>query len=56
VLLGSGGLGSDQTLPRRTINEGGLQQVCNHRVQAGVMADTKHREQNVNETILATGD
>jgi hypothetical protein len=32
VLLGSGGLGSDQTLSRRTIDEGGLQRVCNHRV------------------------
>jgi hypothetical protein len=25
-------LGGDQTLSRRTINEGGLLQVCNHRV------------------------
>ncbi len=32
VLLGDGGLGSDQTLSRRTIDEGGLQRVCNHRV------------------------
>jgi hypothetical protein len=30
VLLGSDGLGDDQTLSRRTINEGGLQRVCNH--------------------------
>jgi hypothetical protein len=44
VLLGSGGLGSDQTLSRHTIDEGGLQRVCNHIVQAGVLAGTKHRE------------
>ncbi len=37
-LLGDNGLGSDQTLSRRTIDEGGLQRVCNHRVQAGVLA------------------
>ncbi len=31
VLHGGDGLGSDQTLSRRTIDEGGLQRVCNHR-------------------------
>ncbi len=56
VLLGNGGLGSDQTLSSRTIDEGGLQQVCNHRVQACVFAGTKHREQHVSGTILAAGD
>jgi hypothetical protein len=30
MLLDSDGLGSDQTLSRCTINEGGLQRVCNH--------------------------
>ncbi len=38
VLLGGG----DQILSRHTIDEGGLQRVCNHRVQAGVLADAKH--------------
>ncbi len=56
VLLGSGGLDSDQTLSHRTIDEGGLLRVCNHIVQAGVLADTKHREQDVNGTILLAGD
>ncbi len=56
VLLGSGGLRSDQTLSCRTIDEGGLQRVCNHRVQAGVLAGTKHREQDVSGTILAAVD
>ncbi len=42
VLFGGGGLGNDQTLSRCTIDEGGLQRVCNHRVQAGVLADAKH--------------
>ncbi len=32
VLLGNDDLDSDQTLSRRTIDEGGLQRVCNHRV------------------------
>jgi hypothetical protein len=52
VLLGGDGLGSDQTLSCHTIDEGGLQRVCNHRVQAGVLADAEHWEQDVNETIL----
>ncbi len=56
VLLGSGSLGGDQTLSRCTIDEGGLQRVCNHRVQADVLADIKHREQDVSRTILAAGD
>jgi hypothetical protein len=30
--------------------------VCNHRVQADVLADIKHREQDVSRTILAAGD
>jgi hypothetical protein len=46
----------DQTLFCRMIDEGGLQQVCNHRVQTGVLADAEHWEQDVNGTILATGD
>jgi hypothetical protein len=49
-------LGTDQILSHRTIDEGGLQRVCNHRVQAGVMADTKHREQDVNGMILPASD
>ncbi len=56
VLLDDGGLGNNQTLSYHTIDKGGMQQVCNHKVQACVLAGTKHREQDVNETILATGD
>jgi hypothetical protein len=56
MLLGNGDLGNDQTHSCRTIDEGGLQRVCNHRVQAGVLAGTKHWEQDVNRTIFATGD
>jgi hypothetical protein len=44
VLFGGGGLGNDQTLSRRTIDEGGLQWVCNHRVHAGVLTGAKHWE------------
>jgi hypothetical protein len=32
VLLDDDDLGSDQIHSRRTIDEGGLQRVCNHRV------------------------
>jgi hypothetical protein len=32
VLFGGGALSGDQILSRRTINECGLQQVCNHKV------------------------
>ncbi len=46
VLLGGG----DQTFSRRTIDEGGLQPVCNHRVQAGILADAEHWEEDVSET------
>ncbi len=42
VLLGGGGLGDDRTLSRHTIDEGGLQRVCNHKVQASVLAGAKH--------------
>jgi hypothetical protein len=56
VLLGSGDLGNDQTFSRCTIDEGGLQWVCNHRVQAGVLAGTKHREQDVSRMILVASD
>jgi hypothetical protein len=56
VLLSNGGRGSDQTLSHRTIDEGGLQRVCNHRVQVGVLAGTKHREQDISGTILAAGN
>jgi hypothetical protein len=56
MLLGSGSLGDDQTLSRHTIDEAGLQWVCNHRVQASVLADTKHREQDVSKMILAASD
>ncbi len=56
VLLGSDGLSDDQTLSHRMIDEGGLQRVCNHRVQAGVLAGTKHKEQDISGTILAVGD
>jgi hypothetical protein len=30
--------------------------VCNHRVKAGVLVGAKHREQDVNETILEAGN
>ncbi len=40
VLIGDDGLGNDQTLSHRTIDKGGLQRVCNHRVQASVLTDT----------------
>ncbi len=56
VLLVDGGLDSDHTLSRRTIDEGGLQWVCNHRVQAGVLANAEYWEQDVSGTILATND
>jgi hypothetical protein len=56
VLLGGGGLGNNQTISRRTIDEGGLQRVCNHRVQAGVLVGVEHWEQDISETILAAGD
>jgi hypothetical protein len=46
VLLGGGGLGNDQTLSRRTIDEGGLQRVCNHKVRAGVLASAEHWERD----------
>jgi hypothetical protein len=39
VFLDSSGLSNDQTFFCRTIDEGGLQWVCNHRVQASVLAD-----------------
>ncbi len=53
VLFGDDGLGSDQTLSRRTIDEGGLQRVCNHKVQASVLANAEHWEQDISGTILA---
>ncbi len=56
VLLSNNGLGSDHTLSHRTINEGGLQRVCNHKVQAGVLTGTEHREQDVSGPILAACD
>ncbi len=52
MLLSSDGLGSDQTLSRCTIDEGGLQRVCNHKVQACVLAGTEYRKQDVSETNL----
>ncbi len=56
MLLSNSDLGSDQTLSRHTIDEGELQRVCNHRVQVGVLASTKHREHDISWTILAVGD
>jgi hypothetical protein len=44
MCFSSGNLGSDQTLSYRTIDKGGLQRVCNHRVQVGVLADAEHWE------------
>ncbi len=56
VFFGSGDLGSNQTLSRRTIDEGGLQRVCDHRVQAGVLASAEHWEQDVSKMILTASD
>ncbi len=42
VLLDGDGLGGDQTLSYRTIDEGGLQWVCNHRVKIGVLTGAEH--------------
>ncbi len=56
LLRGGGGLGNDQTLSCCMIDEGGLQQVCNHKVQVGVLAGTEHWEQDISGTILATND
>jgi hypothetical protein len=56
VFLGGGGLGSDQTLSCRTIDESGVPQVCNHRVRVGDLAGADRRGQDVSGTILATGD
>ncbi len=42
VLLGGGGLGRDQTFSHCTIDEGGLQRMCNHRVHAGVLAGAEY--------------
>jgi hypothetical protein len=44
VLFGGVGLGSDHIFSRRTIDEGGLQCVCNHKVQVGVLVGAEHWE------------